>query len=295
MFSLGFCPSWTYTPLAGRDPDVNSTFYAPFQHPTCVGNDPDARHFCMDSKGNINSTAATSVYQCDPQYDALDYARDRVDFAALSDYTATQKGNFIAMYSIFFAHQTATTLNEYILGVKFARYISDAGDNGIIDNPIQRWYRDSRDGVVLDSSLPNYGVTPPPTGGYGMVLQTTAGTTVVTNAPAGITGGPHPQPRLPFYSATNPFWTTSTTYNYDTSADPCAADDYFFYQNPNSGYSNPNINNAHDTFLNEANDQAEYERRAQAQCGDYYYANGAQTLRQAFQSIASRLFTRLTG
>src|SRR5262249_5829541 len=154
-----------------QDPDVSSTFYSLAHHPFCVGNDPDARHFCMDTAGNLNPTAAAqaSTYQCDPQYDAMDYARDRVDFAALSDYTKSQKGNFIAMYSIFFAHSSATTLGDFILGVKFARYVADAGDNGTIDNPIQRWYRDSRDNRTLDPLLPNHGVNPPPTGGYGMV------------------------------------------------------------------------------------------------------------------------------
>jgi hypothetical protein len=106
--------------------------------PSCTSDNPDARHWCMD-----NTTGAVNPMNgaCSPHYDATDYARDQVDFAALIDYTSKLKGNFIAMFSVFFRHDSAANLNEYILGAKFMRYVADAGDNGIIDNHVQKWYR----------------------------------------------------------------------------------------------------------------------------------------------------------
>jgi hypothetical protein len=130
--------------------------------PICSDNNPDSRHFCVDpSNGEIVPWDAT---RCSIKYDADDFARDMVDFAALTDWTPTLKGNFIGMFSIFFPHTRAgsvTYLNENILGVKFLRYMADAGDNGIIDNPLQRWYRDqgyklgAKDPVPPGSSADN--------------------------------------------------------------------------------------------------------------------------------------------
>src|SRR5437763_11710003 len=108
----------------------------------------------MDGQGLINPGTANnpnpSDYYCDPHYDADDYTRDRADFAGLINYMdkssvapfQPKKGNFIAMYSIFFAHNKKTGACEGklcgdILGVKTLRYIADAGDNGIIDNHLQ--------------------------------------------------------------------------------------------------------------------------------------------------------------
>jgi Flp pilus assembly protein TadG len=115
--------------------------------PFCSNHNPDARHFCVDRQtGNI---APGRPDLCSEFYDAQDFARDRVDFAALIDWTPTLKGNFIAMFSIFFPHRVVSNgnaatnyLNANILGVKFMRYVADAGDNGVIDNPLQHWYRD---------------------------------------------------------------------------------------------------------------------------------------------------------
>src|SRR5262249_28166638 len=126
--------------------------------PYCVDNDPISRHFCMDADGKINPDASSEsgTYQCDKNYDAMDYAMDMTDFAALQQYTGTRngKGDFIAMYSIFFGPNPVDPAS-LSLGVKMMRYIADAGDNGVIDNAIQRWYRDNRDASV----------NPPPYGG----------------------------------------------------------------------------------------------------------------------------------
>ncbi len=119
----------------------------------CTSTNPDARHFCMNpttgqidpfgSGGPVPNSSDPTL--CSIHYDAADYARDMVDFAALTDYTSTVKGNAITMYSIFFPHQTSGYPNgdigAYILGAKFMRYVADAGDNGVIDNHVQNWYR----------------------------------------------------------------------------------------------------------------------------------------------------------
>jgi hypothetical protein len=107
----------------------------------------------------------THHYYCDPHYDATDYARDRADFAGLINYmdrsnttnNPPKKGNFIAIYAIFFDHAGKVTLDENILGVKFMRYLADVGDNGVIDNHLQRWYRDVRDGLVQQARLATSG------------------------------------------------------------------------------------------------------------------------------------------
>lgn len=119
-------------------------FYeAAFQrNPYCVDNNPDSRHFCMDVKNGVINPASHPEF-CSKHYDPDDFARDRVDFAALTDYTSTMKGNFIAMFAIFFPHSAGGDINSYILGVKFMRYVADAGDNGIIDNHVQAWYRNA--------------------------------------------------------------------------------------------------------------------------------------------------------
>ena len=113
----------------------NSTVSIPF----CLDNNPDSRHFCTNpATGQITPG---DPLKCSDYYDADDFARDRVDFAALTNWTPQLKGNFISMFSIFFPH-AAGNLNDNILGVKFMRYVADAGDNGVIDNPLQAWYRD---------------------------------------------------------------------------------------------------------------------------------------------------------
>lgn len=183
----GFCPWWTFCDLsAGTFPD-SPAIYPPASHawndlfctsnnpeplwwgllntgtpfhenltgsrrPFCSDNNPDSRHFCMDTQtGQINPSNSAL---CSPHYDPDDFARDRVDFAALIDYTSTIKGNFISMFSVFVPSNIAgSNINENILGVKFMRYVADAGDNGIIDNHVQQWYRAH---ISPDPTPPSY-------------------------------------------------------------------------------------------------------------------------------------------
>ena len=123
--------------------------------PFCTSSNPDARHWCMNNAtGVINPIDISNA--CSSQYDAADFARDRVDFAALIDYTSTVKGNFIAMFSVFFNHVTSNdpNINNYILGAKFMRYVADAGDNGVIDNHVQQWYRTNLSPTNTDATNP---------------------------------------------------------------------------------------------------------------------------------------------
>jgi len=133
----------------------NSTYSIPF----CIDNNPDSRHFCTNpATGQI--TPGDSA-KCSPFYDADDFARDRVDFAALKNWTPQLKGNFISMFSIFFPHATGS-LNDNILGVKFMRYVADAGDNGEIDNPLQAWYRNQAYGPTYQKQPREAGLMPDP-------------------------------------------------------------------------------------------------------------------------------------
>ncbi len=140
----------------------------------CTSTNPDARHFCMNPTTGVidpvTSPSSTPPNPSDPtlcskNYDSADYARDQVDFAALTDYTSTVKGNSVAMYGIFFPHQTASTngdIAQYILGAKFMRYVADAGDNGTIDNHLQAWYRLA----ITDPTHNPYNPDPNPPNGY---------------------------------------------------------------------------------------------------------------------------------
>jgi hypothetical protein len=98
------------------------------------------------------------------------------------------------MYSIFFSHSSATKSNpnndikDNILGVKFMRYVADAGDNATIDNHVQAWFR--------KYSQPPFNQT-----------------------------DPHPaDDRL--YSPTWPFDGSNTTIYPATTEDPCAKYDF---------------------------------------------------------------------
>ncbi len=137
-----YCTQNNPEPLWWNSLGTGTTFHenlTSLSRPFCADGHPDSRHFCMDpNTGQINPN---NTNLCSTPYDADDFARDRVDFAALTDYTSTIKGNFIAMFAIFFPSGTGN-INENILGVKFMRYVADAGDNGIIDNHVQKWYRD---------------------------------------------------------------------------------------------------------------------------------------------------------
>ncbi len=225
------------------------------RRPLCADNNPDTRHFCVDpTSGSIVPGSYGNL--CSDSYDADDFARDRVDFAALIDYTPKLKGNFIAMFSIFFPHTTldinnsvaeSSYLRENILGVKFMRYVADAGDNGIIDNPLQSWYRDQAyKGTYNKDPLPPSG---------SLVSDTAA-------------------------------WnSTGLPSQYLKTKDPCF--DYDFRER--------GLLPKWDSALKGENpDNLAYEALAKQTCGNYYYAGNATAVDRAFTDIASRLFTRLS-
>jgi len=284
--------------------------------PTCSDNDPDSRHFCQDGFGRINPSNPLDPFQavgpnnqpdptdyyCDPHYDPEDYARDRVDFAALINYmdrgadNKAKKGNFIAMYSIYFQHNNQTGLiNENILGVKFLRYAADAGDNGLIDNHLQRWYRDLRDGVggLFNAGTPKRGWQLPPMGlnegvdgSIQTALQVQFPPNNVGSAPNGTpnftfgvsaktlsTFGTQPVP--PTYDGKNAVW-TGAPYNYAQLEDPCAAYDFRETGNLPTGAGSA------------------YENIARTDCGQFFYADTSAKINKAFTEIAGRLFTRLS-
>ncbi|MCS6870603.1 MAG: hypothetical protein NZ571_04015 [Anaerolineae bacterium] len=139
--------------------------------PECIDGHPDTRHFCMSDEGRLNLDG--SGY-CDSRYDPDDYARDQADIAGLIEFSDRQRGNFIAMFTIFFAQRDPqgrlTNIAHNILGVKVLRYIADAGDNGVIDNHLQAWYRAHRNDPAALQAMRNSMVTlagylyPPPPG-----------------------------------------------------------------------------------------------------------------------------------
>lgn len=148
--------------------------------PECIDGHPDTRHFCMDDFGRLNLEGG----DCDPRYDPDDYTRDQADFAGLIDFSDRQRGNFIAMFTIFFAQKDPqgrlTNIAHNILGVKVLRYIADAGDNGVIDNHLQAWYRATRPNFAQMEMMRNLigdGYFPPP--GHPSYLVVRDGRTIV--------------------------------------------------------------------------------------------------------------------
>ncbi|MCC7206732.1 MAG: hypothetical protein IT323_05470 [Anaerolineae bacterium] len=179
QYSFGFCPWYTFCDQSGNTPlqpectandtqpawwsTDDSTRQYSFQEPAeprCVDWNPDTRHFCSDLEGIVNAPGAW----CDPKYDPDDYARDQADFAGLIDYTKKMKGSFIAMFSIFFTPEPGN-INENILGVKLLRYIADAGDNGVINNRLQAWYRLKHEEQLTSPNDPMAAPPLPPSGG----------------------------------------------------------------------------------------------------------------------------------
>lgn len=222
------------------------------RRPLCSDANPDTRHFCVDPNSPLQIKPGR-LDLCSANYDADDFARDRVDFAALIDFTPKLKGNFISMFSIFFPHQSSdstnssralTYLNDNILGVKFLRYMADAGDNGVIDNPLQRWYRDQAYGGT-------YTKDPMP-----------PGASAFDDRSSGFKG--------------------SLLGGYQDRTDPCAIYDFrelnVFPNFTNQGNNPENL---------------AYEQAARTSCGNYYYAGDPTAIDRAFTDIASRLFTRL--
>jgi Flp pilus assembly protein TadG len=307
--SFGFCPWWTFCQLnpgdytrlsqcteaaprgVWQDP-ANAAQRDPGDLPTCADPDPDSRHFCMDGSGKINPAAGDNPnpagYTCDPHYDADDYARDRVDFAALINYIDKPptslnngkplRGNFIAMYSIYFQHVApgaSTDVKENILGVKFLRYVADAGDNGKIDNRLQRWYRDERDKQFrtpfpLPPTGRNEGTAP---GG------TTSDQPYVVGGGRGVTTkGLSGQPIANTYDSADPWFDANLVKPPATTEDPCSELDFQVTGN----------------LPAPAGTAAQYETDAKTDCGQFFFADSPTKVEKAFIEIASRLFTRLS-
>ena len=247
-------PMWYTTDPRNYVGGVLKTFNKTTTVPLCIDGNPDTRHFCSDANGVINSESA----YCDIQYDPDDYARDQADFAGLIDYTANTKGSFIAMFSIFFAHKMGTSdyVNDNILGVKFLRYMADAGDNGVIDNRLQQWYRYQHqtrvEGALALSS---------PWLEWETKLQI---------------------PNIPPSSDANTFDVPSVADPSIIDAsqpqkDPCAMYDY-----REQGVPYPQAGSA------------TYEDLAKHDCGQFWYASNITKVNDAFTEIAGRLFTRLS-
>jgi len=115
----------------------------------CQDMDPKTRHFCLVWSNNpdLNGLPPENVDVNHPcaelgAYDADDYARDMADFAGLIEVAPGVPGNFIAMFSIAFGQAVRDSPSGYHL----LRYISDAGDNGVIDRNLEQDWRD--DGVL---------------------------------------------------------------------------------------------------------------------------------------------------
>jgi Flp pilus assembly protein TadG len=148
--------------------------------PECIDGHPDTRHFCMDDLGRLNLEGGS----CDPRYDPDDYTRDQADIAGLIEFSDKMRGNFISMFTIFFAQRDPqgrlTNIAHNILGVKVLRYIADAGDNGVIDNHLQAWYRATRPNYSQMEAMRNLigdGQFPPP--GHGAYRVVRDGVTIV--------------------------------------------------------------------------------------------------------------------
>ncbi|MBX3083481.1 MAG: VWA domain-containing protein [Anaerolineae bacterium] len=256
-----------------EDPPAWQLSGSPPYTPYCADNDPDSRHFCSNSLGWINAydedinnnkepdeTTVGATTYCSKYYDADDFARDEADWAGLIQYTDRTPGDFIAMFTIFFSKKDNTgnerPLGENILGVKLMRYISDAGDNGRIDNNLQEFYRHFR-------------------GDYNLSNTPTA--FVESQGVAAKNGYPYLQYKngAGIYNAQPGFkdWM-------DPDQDECSQWDYNEY-------------GASSGFRSFFPGQAEYEYAAKQDCGQYWFANDISKVNRAFTEIAGRLFTRL--
>lgn len=240
--------------------------------PVCLDNDPDSRHFCSNKEGWINAydddsnnngepdAGDSAPSNCSKYYDADDYARDQADWAGLLQYTDKTPGDFIAMFGIFFGKKDSAgqekSLGENILGVKFMRYMSDAGDNGRIDNNLQEWYRHFR--------------AQPDIRAFGYAQG------VIRSRPG---------------YAYDHYLSGADIYNIykndgwmDPDQDECAQWDYNEYQLLAGGFRS--------TYpATSVSDP--YEQNARKDCGQYWFANDISKVNRAFTEIAGRLFTRL--
>lgn len=119
--------------------------------PFCNDDNPNTRHFCLQwsTDPDLNGKPDLTNPECGPAggYDADDYARDWADFAGLVNVADGVPGNFIAIFTIGFGSEIASTNT----GAPLLRYIADAGDNGFIDNDLQQDFRDDH---VQNNSVP---------------------------------------------------------------------------------------------------------------------------------------------
>lgn len=298
QYSYGFCPQTTYCDVAGAEPDPTNPNFRTCKYGgnandpndgvpvapkdlafwsysatgqdanPCVDNDPNSRHFCMNDTGVVNRRTNDSggIFYCDPNYDPDDYARDQADWAGLITYGDGVQGQFIAMFTIFFAHNEgakATNIGSDILGVKMLRYVADAGDNGVIDNNLQEFYRYYRNDAIRTF----------PVSGYGgiMAIAESQGIAIPKGSPSGYAQFRWYKRGTDIYSQLgSPDWMTRTqdecTLNYD-------------YVEKGDAYSAGS---------------AAYELWARSDCGQYWYADEISKVNRAFTEIAGRLFTRLS-
>jgi hypothetical protein len=165
------------------------------------------------------------------------------------------------MFTIFFAKKTTAgverDLGENILGVKLMRYISDAGDNGRIDNNLQEFYRHFRGDFTLAND-PTYFVS--------------------QSQPVANYNG---RAFLQYKNGLGIYNSNGTYANWmDQDQDECSQWDYNEYET-SGGYRT--------LFPG----QPKYEDIAKRDCGQYWFANDISKVNRAFTEIAGRLFTRL--
>jgi hypothetical protein len=250
-------------------------------NPFCADNNPESRHFCYDNLGRINYGV------CDEFYDADDYTRDQADAAGLLQYTKDTKGAFINMFAIFFQPNpddvldTNDALDEKILGVSVMRYIADAGDNGVIDDRLQRWYREAYQGTLPSGSYPPVPVSPDPKP-FNTLMSLS-----ITD-PAGLTSNVVPSDRQIIIPGvvTDP---VNEPFN-----DPCTE-----FKITNNGYLNSDGSHLAPTDRSKvgngtADSGASPDWLARQDCGNFFFASSITKVNDAFAGIASRLFTRLS-
>jgi hypothetical protein len=141
---------WPYTYPECTLPPGTSPLPMTSGTPICNDNDPLTRHFCLQwsDDPSVNGLPQPGNPECGAygSYDADDFARDWSDFAALQEVAPGVPGNFIAIFSIGFGQQVATS----DVGAPLLRYMADAGDNGFLDDDYQQ---DLRDDGSINSSV----------------------------------------------------------------------------------------------------------------------------------------------
>jgi hypothetical protein len=117
------------------------------------------------------------------------------------------KVSFIAMFSIFFTAEPGD-INDNILGVKLLRYIADAGDNGVINNRLQAWYRLKHEQQLTPPSDPLAQPPQPLRGPDGRIIP--GGDPIYDEVEV----GPNSDPCYPFDTTMNPTLAYDPSGNY---------------------------------------------------------------------------------